>query len=366
MANKTERSANNQTKGLFRGITYSGIVALVCVLGIWLAKDNIALFLFQQNIEKLVGWDLRDDLEEGLHVAFCGTGSPLPDPGRGGACTAVIAGKQVFLFDAGEGSAESLALMGILPSDVEKVFLTHFHSDHINGLGALALQHVFRGGVSTPLPVYGGPGIERVIAGFNEAYAMDHICRVRHHGTEVAPAAGFELLAMPIETPTVGNVLVLDSEGVTIEAFRVNHISVEPAYGYRVNYAGRSVVISGDTAYSANLAVAAKGADLLVHEALAPALVSLLESTSIRHNRTGLATVMRDIPEYHASPADAARTATQAGVTALALTHLIPGLPGTFFDDLFLEGAEDSFDGPLWIMRDGDVISLPSAGGIHF
>mgnify|MGYP000444943570 FL=1 len=103
MANKTERSANNQTKGLFRGITYSGIVALVCVLGIWLAKDNIALFLFQQNIEKLVGWDLRDDLEEGLHVAFCGTGSPLPDPGRGGACTAVIAGKQVFLFDAGEG-----------------------------------------------------------------------------------------------------------------------------------------------------------------------------------------------------------------------------------------------------------------------
>ena len=341
-------------------------VALVAlVAGAWILKDRVALYLFLQNIERQISWDLRDDLDDGLHVAFCGTGSPLPDLGRGGACTAVIAGKQVFLFDAGEGSAESLALMGILPSSVEAVFLTHFHSDHINGLGALVLQHVFRGGTSEPLTVYGGPGVERVVDGFNEAFALDHEYRVAHHGEAAAPASGLELRAKRLVIGDSGTTQALRANGVSITAFEVSHEPVVPAYGYRVEYNGRSAVISGDTAYSANLTKAAKGADLLVHEALAPKLVSSLQQTAERHGRDGLAIVMRDIPSYHASPDDAVRTANEAGVGALALTHLIPGLPGVWFNDLFTDGAEDAFSGPFWVMNDGDVISMPGGGGIH-
>ena len=338
-----------------------GVFLVFAVLAIF--KDQIAYLLFQQNIERQISWDLRDDLADGLHVVFCGTGTPLPDAGRGGACTAIIAGQNVYLFDAGAGSAESLALMGVLPSDVEAVFLTHFHSDHINGLGALALQHVFRGGVDSPLPVYGGPGVERVVSGFNEAYALDHRYRVAHHGTDVAPPSGFELEAFPVMGKSEMTV-VLEADGVRISVFEVAHEPVSPAYGYRIDYGGRSVVVSGDTAYSNNLTDAAQGVDLLVHEALAPKLVLQIEKTARRHGRTGLATVMQDIPDYHASPMDAARAAEDAGVATLALTHLIPGLPGALFDELFLGNASEEFSGQILMMTDGDVISLPIAGGI--
>jgi ribonuclease Z len=295
-------------------------------------------------------------------VAFCGTGSPLPDPGRGGACTAVIANGRVFLFDAGEGAAESLALMGISPSNVEAVFLTHFHSDHINGLGALALQHVFRGNVTEPLSVYGGPGIERVVSGFNEAYAQDHSYRVSHHGADVAPAAGFELAAHQVFASSDGLTPILEDDAVTISVFEVRHESVAPAYGYRISDGQLSVVISGDTAYSANLVAATVGADLLVHEALAPELIDRLRQTALKYDRQSLAIVMNDILTYHASPEDAVSAANEAGVPALALTHLIPGLPGSFFDDLFLSGAADNFDGELWVTSDGDVVSVLQRG----
>ena len=337
-------------------------IVMVAISVTLLLKDRIALYLFKQNIEKLISRSLADELGIGVHVAFCGTGSPLPDPARGGACTAVIAGEHIFLFDAGEGAAESLALMGILPSDVDSVFLTHFHSDHINGLGALALQHVFRGGVVEPLPIYGGPGVERIVNGFNEAFALDHEYRVAHHGAEVAPPTGFELLAMPLSAPKSGSRQIFAADGVVIDVFEVDHHPISPAYGYRVTYRGLTVVISGDTGYSANLIRAAANADLLVHEALSPGLVSIIGDTASRYQRHGLASVMRDIPDYHASPNDAIRVASEASVGALALTHLIPGLPGSWFDSLFLGDVAKTFRGDLLIMRDGDVISLQGNG----
>jgi ribonuclease Z len=342
------------------------LLALAATLAFTVFKNHIALLLFEQTIERQVGWDVRDDLPEGLHVAFCGTGSPLPDPGRGGACTAVIADGRVFLFDAGEGAAESLALMGIAASNVEAVFLTHFHSDHINGLGALALQHVFRGNVTEPLSVYGGPGIERVVSGFNEAYAQDHSYRVSHHGSDVAPAAGFELAAHPVIATSDGLKPILEDGEITVSVFEVHHESVSPAYGYRISDGQRSVVISGDTAYSTNLVAATVGADLLVHEALAPDLIDRLRRTALKHDRQGLAIVMNDIPTYHASPEDAVRAANESGVPALALTHLIPGLPGSFFDGLFLDDAAHNFDGELWVTRDGDVISVLQRGNYTY
>ncbi|MCB1645320.1 MAG: MBL fold metallo-hydrolase [Pseudomonadales bacterium] len=347
---------------------YRILLGISLILGFagWLSVDEIGRALFERQIEQQVGWDLRDDLEAGLHVGFCGTGSPLPDPGRGGACTFVIAGERVYLFDAGEGAAESMALMGVLPSEVEAVFLTHFHSDHINGLGALALQHVFRGSVSEPLPVYGGPGVERVVNGFNEAYALDHQYRVEHIGKEAAPAEGFELEARPQTLNSSALTTIFEQDGVRIGAFEVSHPSVLPAWGYRVDFGRRSVVISGDTTYTQALVDAARGADLLVHEALAPELVSYIELVARRYNHEGLALVMKSIPGYHASPADAVRAANEAGVTRLALTHLIPGLPNHMFDDLFTAGAEAAFNGDFWVVADGDVVTMPENSRVQY
>jgi ribonuclease Z len=203
------------------------------------------------------------------------------------------------------------------------------------------------------------------VNGFNEAFALVHAYRVAHHGEEAAPPNGLKLEAKLVDVKEGRLTQILEEDGVSISAFNVDHDPVKPAYGYRIEYGGRSVVISGDTTHSEYLVKAAKGADLLVHETLAPKLVSTIEATSARHGRNGLALVMSHIPDYHASPADAFRAANEANVSALALTHLIPGLPSRYFDKLFTDGAEEAFDGPYWLMNDGDVVSMPVGGGIR-
>ncbi|MCM0001463.1 MAG: MBL fold metallo-hydrolase, partial [Erythrobacter sp.] len=95
--------------------------------------------LFARAVEQRAGRDMTGNLGDGLHVGLCGTGSPLPNPDRAGACTVVMAGTRMFVFDAGEGGARNLQLMGLPPGRIERLFLTHFHSDHIDGLGPMML-----------------------------------------------------------------------------------------------------------------------------------------------------------------------------------------------------------------------------------
>ena len=138
-----------------------------------------------------------------------------------------------------------------------------------------------------------------------------------------------------------------------------------PAFGYRIDYKNRSMVISGDTATSPNLVRVAQNADLLIHEALAPNLVGIMGSEAESQNLNGVAHIFHDIPDYHTSPSDAASEAQQAHVGALALTHLIPPIPVSVIEGPFLGDARNRYDGPLWIMRDGDIIILPAGGGIE-
>ena len=111
--------------------------------------------------------------------------------------------------------------------------------------------------------------VSDVVAGFNLAYAADADYRIAHHGEAVVPANG-SLLAFPFPMPADGELApVLETDGVRVSAFRVSHPPVTQAVGYRIDYRGRTVVVSGDTAKSPNLIDHAKGADLLLHDALA-------------------------------------------------------------------------------------------------
>lgn len=145
-----------------------------------------------------------------------------------------------------------------------------------------------------------------------------------------------------------------------VTAFRVNHDPVKPAVGYRFDYKGRSVVFSGDTAASPSLNAAARGADLMVHEALQPAMVRVmttrLEAKGIPKN----AQITRDIIGYHSSPEVAAQAARAAGVQQLVLSHIVPPIPGRFFYPAFLGGAANHFSGPIVVGEDGMVFSLPA------
>lgn len=348
------------------------IVAIALVLaaaalgGAYLRRDQIGLAILQRTAQSNLNRDVVADLPNGLQAAFCGTGSPMPDRARAGPCLAVIAGKRLFVFDSGGGASETIVQMGLPIGALEAVFLTHFHSDHIDDLGALALQRWGGASNGTPLTVHGPSGVQRVVAGFNEAYALDHNYRVAHHGPQVMPPGGGELVAAPFEfAPGADSTLVFDDGGIRITAFPVDHGPVAPAVGYRIEYAGRVIVISGDTLPTAGVERQAHGADLLVHEALSPRLVQELERAAAGASRPGVAQIMHDIQNYHTSPAQAAMLARRAGAHALALTHVVPPLPNPVFDDLFLGDASQKFGGPVWVMRDGDMISLPRAGGIE-
>lgn len=305
--------------------------------------------------------NLLPQLPDGLHVGLCGAGSPFPDPERGGPCTVVVAGKRLFVFDAGSGSARNIGRMGFVLGQVEAVFLTHFHSDHIDGLGELMLQRWVTTSNTAPVPVYGPRGVEQVVDGLRQAYTQDRHYRVAHHGDATVPASGFggeaRSFALALQIPTV----VLQDADLQITAFSVDHAPIHPAVGYRIRYKGRSVVLSGDTRKSAIVQREAQGVDLLVHEALSEELMAVLERSAAATGRPRLQKIFNDILNYHTTPEQAAEVARDAGVRYLLLNHIVPALPLPGMEAAFLGKAPGIFPGPVRVGRDGDFVSLPAA-----
>jgi len=324
------------------------------------ACDRIESAAFDRAAQQQAAGDRTDWLDDGgLHLILCGTGTPLPDPDRAGPCTAVIAGGKFFLVDTGPGSWENVQLWRLPRARLSGVLLTHFHSDHIGELGEVITQS-WIGGRTQPLKIYGPPGIENVVGGFQQAYARDGDYRVAHHGEAAMPRAGSQAIAQTIPVPADGsNVVVFDQDGVRITAFAVDHRPVVPAFGYRVDYNGRSVVISGDTAKSANLAIHAKNADIIVHEALAAHLIAQVVPRLKELGQDRLAKLAGDVIDYHATPVQAAETAKEAGARMLVLTHLVPSPANAIVRRQFMAGVSDAWDGEVILGEDGMHFTLP-------
>lgn len=296
-----------------------------------------------------------------LSVLLCGTGSPLPDKARGGPCTLIAAGDRLYLVDAGIDSARNLLLWRVPLQKIAGVLITHFHSDHIGELGEIRLQS-WVAGRTAPLAVYGPPGVEQVVAGFNQAYALDAGYRTAHHGAAMLPPAAVAMIAHTVTIASGATATVLDDGGLKITAIRVHHDPATPAYGYRFDYAGRSIVVSGDTAPDEDLARAAKGADILVHEGLSPEMVAIMRDALAAAGHTRQAKIFHHIPGYHTSPVDAARIANEAGARLLVFTHIIPMLPNSFAERLFLRGVADIRSDGVKLGHDGLVLRLPGGG----
>jgi len=336
------------------------LIIFAVLIGGYSQRDMLVTRLLQAGIDRQFSADGIAALGDGLHVGLCGAGSPLPAPKASGPCVAVVANGALYVVDVGTDSPRNLTRMGWAASALEGVFITHFHSDHIDSLGELMTLRWAGGSFESPLPVYGPTGIERVVNGFNEAYAQDFIYRQAHHGDSVAPLSAAGGVSQPFRKPAPGKtVTLLDKDGLTIEAFSVTHTPVDPAVGYRFSYKGRTVVISGDTIKDQNIVDMAKGADLLVHEALAANLVALINEGARNNQQANLVKITHDIPDYHATPMDAAETAAEAGVGHLLYYHIVPALLVPGQERLFLNGAQDVFEN-YTIGYDGVAFSLPA------
>ncbi len=335
------------------------IIAAVGLL-IYSQRANIASRVMEKGLETRLLTDIVDTFEDGLHLALCGAGGPLPAPKASGPCVVVVAGKQLFVVDAGTDGVRNIGRMGYQAGSISAVFLTHFHSDHIDGLGEMGTIRWAGGDNTQPLPVYGPNGVQKVVSGFNLAYSQDFTYRHEHHGDTVAPLSGAGLEAMPFDKPAVGELhTVLEDGDLKVEALAVDHSPVDPAVGYRFTYKGRSLLITGDTVKLANIEQFSKGVDLLVHEALAPNLVNMMNAAAKKNGNQILTKITHDILDYHASPVEAAETARDAGVGHLLYYHIVPPLVIPGQKTLFLNGAEKIFP-DYTIGEDGVSFSLPA------
>ncbi len=287
--------------------------------------------------------------DDQLDVLVCGSAAPVRQPGRAQACVAIRAGDRLVLVDAGAGSAIVLAQAGWPLEHLETVFLTHFHSDHIGAIPEINLNS-WVAGRPRPLQIFGPDGVERVVSGLNDAYALDRGYRTAHHGEALMPAALGVLQAQRIEPGSLDL-----GEGLTVRAALVSHDPISPAMAYRFDYQGRSVVVSGDTVVSDALIDLAQGADLLLHDALSMPLIGAMAARMGEVGRDRMQRILLDVTDYHAHVAELPAVAQRAAVNQLALYHLVPAFDNTLFERIFRRGLPND----VIVTRDGTRFEMP-------
>lgn len=300
--------------------------------------------------------------EDALRALACGTSSPLADHNRASACVAVFAAGKFWVVDTGMGSWKNFALWRIPGQRVGAILYTHFHSDHIAELGEFNLQ-TWGAGRPGPLEVYGTVGVERLVAGYSEAYALDNTYRTAHHGPEVMNPAKGKMVARPftVDEKDPAGTVVHEENGLVIRAFLVDHDPIKPAVGYRFDYKGRSVSVSGDTVPSKSLIAASQGVDVLFHEAQANFLVDIIREEAGKAGASQYSHILGDIPSYHTSPVDAAKVANEANVGLLVLYHLTPPPPNPIVERIFLRDVADVRASGVVMSRDGLLVTLPAS-----
>ena len=212
-----------------------------------------------------------------FRVTLLGSGVPDPQPDRFSASTLIEAGDQKLMVDVGRGATIRLYQLKVPLSKIDVVLFTHYHSDHTVGMPDLLLTGWLPPAFARrtqPMHVIGPPGAKTLMSGLSEAYAGDIKGREQE---QHLPVAG---VAAEVEEFTQDGV-VYDHSGVKVTAFTVEH-GIKPAVGYRIDYDGRSVVLSGDTNFSENLIKHAIGADLMIHE-VAVFNAELLNLPAVQH-----------------------------------------------------------------------------------
>jgi ribonuclease Z len=313
----------------------------------------------QQFAIKRILQDQRSELfEDGrLHVFTLGTGSPQLGGSRMPVANAVIAGREFLILDAGEGASRTLGELGLPVERITGVFITHWHSDHFAGLGQI-LNQSWNADRNHEIQVIGPEGVDRVIEGLQAMYRDD--IRYRSIGDVEANDPAYAL-GTPV-TVTIpdgeSGTIAYERNGVVVRAFHVDHGHVKPAYGYRVEYNGKSVVVSGDTVASPLVAEAARGCDLLIHEAVNVRLMANAIAALRDLGNEVDAKRAEGVIRYHADTIGVAKVAAEAKAGKLVLSHVIPATRNPLLNRLFISGMAEHYAGPIVVAEDGQHFPL--------
>lgn len=244
-----------------------------------------------------------------FRVTLLGTGTPVPFLHRFGPATLVQAGGKNLLFDVGRGVTQRLFQLKLPLGKIDHVFLTHLHSDHVIGIpdlwltGWLGAPWARRRG--KPFAITGPAGTASMMAHMEKAYAWDINTRTKDQK--------FPKLPISVAATDMTEGVVYDAGGIKISTFNVNHGKlIDPAYGYRIEFDGRTVVLSGDTKYTENLVKNAKGADLIIHS-VASIAPKLLKKSKI----------MRIILAHHSEPEDTAKVFNAVKPKLAVYSHVV-------------------------------------------
>ncbi len=287
-----------------------------------------------------------------LHIFLLGSGGPINNNLRVAPSIAVIANGEFILVDVGPGSYRNLDILRLPAAHLSAIFLTHFHSDHIGDLGEANVLSCANGRIK-PLEVYGPEGVEKVVNGFIMAYEQDSKYRNDHHGDEVFNLEIATPISKTIKLPDPNEKeLVFDRNELKVYAFEVDHSPVKPALGYRIEFKGMNVAITGDTIKTENLVKHCKNADILFSEAISYDMLKTVIAGAQARNLSRVVKILTDIQEYHMEPVVAAKLAKEADVKKIVFVHIVPPLTNKLAEQTYLKGVSDVFDGEIVLGED--------------
>ena len=291
-----------------------------------------------------------------FRVTLLGTGVPTPRPERFGPSTLIEAGDQRLLIDAGRGATIRLYQLGVPLGSIDALLLTHYHSDHTSGIPDLWLTGWLQSHFAArtrPFRVVGPVGAKTLMSHLEQAFALDITIRIED---EKLPPEGIAVTVEEFATDGV----VYEKNGLQVTAFEVDHgDAIKPACGYRVDYNGRSVVISGDTRYNENVVKYGAGVDLLIHE------VAIVRPELMSEAR------IQRIMAHHTTAREAGLVFSRTGPKLAAYTHLVflasDQIPAASVADLIAQ-TRQTYTGPLAIGEDlmcfeiGDAVCVRRCG----
>ena len=266
-------------------------------------------------------------------------GGPRPRKASSAAAQVIIVNGAAYVVDCGDGVARQLVMADVPLASLRSIFITHHHSDHNADYGNLVLL-AWTAGLSHRVDTWGPPPLQRMTRLFFEMNAYDIKVRIADEGRPLLVP-----LVHAHEVRTGG--VVMHDENVKVTAALVHHPPVTPAFGYRFDTVDRSIVISGDTTPTESLIELAKGADVLVHDALfEPAIDRIVARVPNAQS------LKQSILSHHTSAEDAGRVAREAGVKMLVLSHLIPADDPEVTAQMWIDAARRNFDGEIVVGRD--------------